>query len=420
MEMEYRCYTPREGHPDLDACMDEARDLASAIRPHIKKASQLTVTDRLEDAARKAKGLATAAGNFVINRRRYREGNHAFRPLYAIWTMLNACNFRCSYCDNHQGEHYYDIPDPGRLDTEKGKRLLEVIRTGTAAIYWCGGEPTLREDLPELLDYAWKIGYFPSMINTNGSILHKRLVRDEWGEFLWKLDVVIVSLDGLELDRLAELWGTTKAMARQVLVNLLALRELKKDMPFKLAVNTVVTPANLAEAGSVLDLMCDLGIWYVPVPVNFKHEPNRALVSDSEYVKLVHRILERKRKGFKIVGSSRLLRKLLFAEKYRCLTTLKPHVWSNGQICWPCRASVNVAPVNIDLLEYASLDQAYEAGRRSIDPNFFHGPSPRQCGGDCAWMQNYTTARYGEGLAHPLRSGILQEMFEFALDKKNW
>lgn len=415
-----RYYTPRGGHPDLDACMGEARDLASEIRPHIKKASQLTVKDRLEDAARKAKGLATAAENFVINRRRYGKGDHALRPLYAIWTMLNTCNFRCVYCDNHQGEHYYDIPDPDRLDTEKGKRLLEVVRTGTAAIYWCGGEPTLRDDLPELLDHAWRLGYFPSMINTNGSILHKRLVKDEWGGFLWKMDVVIMSLDGLEPERLAGLWGTTTTMARQVLVNLLALRELRKDIPFKLAVNTVITPDNVAEAGSVLDLMCDLGIWYVPVPVNYKHEPDRTLLNDGEYVKLVHRILERKRQGCRIIGSRRLLKKLLFAENYRCLTTLKPHIWSNGKICWPCRASVNVTPVNIDLLEYAHLDEAYEEGRRSIDPTFFHGSGPRQCGGNCAWMQNYTTARYVEGLAHPLRSGIFQEMFEFALDKKNW
>jgi hypothetical protein len=34
-------------------------------------------------------------------------------------------------------------------------------------------------------------------------------------------------------------------------------------------------------------------------------------------------------------------------------------------------------------------------------------------------MQNYTTARYLDGILHPVRSGIFQEMFEFAVNKKN-
>jgi len=416
--MDLRYYTPKGGYPDLSACMEEAQDLVLKIRPIIKKQAELTAADKMRDAARKAKALSAMAENFVINRRRYHRGDHALRPLYVIWTMLNTCNFRCSYCDNHQGEHYYDIPDPDRLDTDKGKRLLEVMRTGTPAIYWCGGEPTMRDDLPELLEYAWDLGYFPNMINTNGSIIHKRLMIPRWNTFLWKMDIIIMSLDGLHLDRLNRLWGTK--MARQVVVNLLMLRELRKDIPFKLVVNTVITPENIDEAASVLDLMCDLDIWFVPVPVNFKHEPNRTLLDNPAYVKLANVILERKNKGHKLIGSCRLLGNLLFARNYQCLTALKPHVWSNGAICWPCRASAHVKPANINLLDYTCFDEAYEAGRRLINPNFFHGPAQNQCGGRCAWMQNYTTARYLDGILHPVRSGIMQEMFEFAINKSNW
>jgi MoaA/NifB/PqqE/SkfB family radical SAM enzyme len=397
--------------------MEQALDLAAMIRPRITRESGLSAYDRMSDAIRKIKALHQMVENFAINRRRYRQGDHALRPLYVIWTMLNACNFRCSYCDNHQGEHYYDIPDQDRLDTEKGKRLLAVMRTGTPAIYWCGGEPTMRDDLPELLEYAWELGYFPNMINTNASLLHKRLMMPEWRNFLWKMDMIIVSLDGLNLERLNRLWGTR--MARQVVVNLLMLVELKKDMPFKLVVNTVITPESIDEAGYVLDLMCDLGIWFVPVPVNLKHEPVRALLDDPDYVHLANTILGRKKQGHRLIGSHRLLKQLVYAENYQCLTALKPHVWSNGEICWPCRASAQVKPVNIKLLDYTSFDEAYEAGRRMINPNFFHGPAQNQCGGNCAWMQNYTTARYLDGILHPVRSGIFQEMFEFAVNKKD-
>ena len=415
--MQFHFYSPKDGHPDFDRCMEEALDLANRIRPLVKKDADIGAADKVRDARRKARSIKRLAGNLRINRSRYRSGNHALRPLYVIWTTLNACNFRCTYCDNHQGERYFDIPDPGRLDTEQGKRLLEVMSTGTRAIYWCGGEPTLRKDLPELLDHAWRLGYFPNMINTNGSLLHKRLARPEWSDFLWKMDTIIMSLDGLHMGRLNKLWGVKQA--EQVVVNLLMMRELNKTTNFKLIVNTVITPDAIDEARAVLDLACDLGIWFVPVPVNFKHSPNRELLEDPGYRELAGEILGRKRRGHKIIGSLRLLRQLLFAEPYTCFTALKPHVWSDGSICWPCRASSNVEPADINLLDHASFDEAYEAGRKLVSPDFFHGPARNQCGGQCAWMQNYTTARYMEGIRHPLKSGLLQELIEFTSQKRS-
>lgn len=416
--LEFRLYQPKPGHPDFKALLPEAMDLSRKIETVIRTDAQLDLSDHLKDRLRKSKSLSKAIGNMVINRRRYKKGNHALRPLYAIWSMLNACNFRCTYCDNHQGEHYYDIRDPDRLDTWKSKRLLDVIYTGTPALYWCGGEPTLRNDLPELLDYAWKLGYFPNMINTNGSLLHQRLQKPEWRNFLWQMDIVIMSMDGLDLERLDELWGVKKA--RQVMINLLMMRELKKKVKFKLSLNTVITPETIEEARSVLDLANDLDVWFVPVPVNYKHEPNRELLDNPDYRNLAELIFHRKKQGYKIIGSVKFLERLLAARPYRCLTALKPHVWSNGEICWPCRASANVEPVNISLLDYGSFDKAYEAGRKYVNPDFFHGPGQSQCGGQCAWAQNYTTARYMDGITDPLNSGFVSELFEFAFNRKNW
>ncbi len=414
----FKFYKPEKGHPDFDDCLQEASELAQKITPLIKTDDEITIPEKARDLYRKTSSLKKFAENFIINRKRFAEGNHALRPLYVIWTMLNACNFRCSYCDNHQGEHYFDVADPNRLNTAQGMRLLDVMITGTPAIYWCGGEPTMRKDLPELLDYAWKLGYFPNMINTNASILHKRLQSPQWENFLWQMDIVIVSLDGLNLNRLDELWGVKQA--RQVFVNLLMLTILRTRVKFKLMVNTVITPETINEARQVLDLACDLDIWFVPVPVNYKHQPNHQLIDNPDYQKLAKVILERKEAGYKIVGSKNLLSNLLFAKPYKCFTALKAHVWSDGKICWPCRASQNTDPVDIDLLDYESFDQAYQAARKIINPDFFHGPDQLQCGGQCAWMQNYTTARYLEGITHPVSSGIIPELFEFAINTKNW
>jgi len=416
--MKFKLYEPKRGHPDFDKCRDQALALAKKIGPLVKKDADLSAAEKMRDALRRGKALGKLAENYYVNRKRYREGDHTLRPLYVIWTLLNECNFRCTYCDNHQGKAYYDMPGGNRLDTEGGKRLLKVMATGTPSIYWCGGEPTLRNDLPELLDTAWDLGFFPNMINTNGSILHKRLQDEKWQNFLWQMDIVILSLDCLNLARLNKLWGVKTA--RQVIVNLLLLRELRKRTKFKLTVNTVITPDTIEEARSVLDLACDLDLWFVPVPVNYKHKPDRKMITDPRYRELVELILRRKKQGYKIIGSYTLLKRMLYAEPNKCFTALKPHVWPDGSICWPCRASANVRPVDIGLLDYDSFDAAYRAGAKRINPNFFHGPAKNQCGGQCAWMQNYTTARYIEGIVDPVRSGLLGELFEFALNPRNW
>lgn len=392
--------------------LQEAETLYNEIAPKLFKQSDASLKEKTKKYYRKFRGFKQSAANYIINKRRLSAGNHALRPLYTIWTMLNSCNFRCTYCDNHQGESYYNINDPKRLNTEESKKLLKIMRTGSAAIYWCGGEPTMRKDLPELLNYASDIGFFPNIINTNGSIIHTRLKDPKWSKFLWQMDIIIVSLDGLNINKLKQLWGVNKP--DQVVTNLLLLKKLQKNNKFKLAVNTVITPETIQEARDVLDFANDLGIWFVPVPVNHKHKPNDTLLNNKEYVELAELIIKRKREGYKIIGSEHFLRMLLFAKDYTCLTTLKPHVWSDGSMCWPCRATINVEPVNINLLNFNTIDEAYTESRKLINPDFFHGQSKSQCGGSCAWAQNYTTARYLEGLLSPLQSNLFGEIKEFS------
>ena len=381
-------------------CHSEANDLAQMILRQSGLVQDAPLRVRLADKAREAWALRRFALNFLINRRRYARGEHALRPLYTIWTMTNACNFRCAYCDNHQGKHFYDVPEPNRLNTKQSKRLLEVLITGTSALYWCGGEPTLRADLPELLEYACKLGFFPNMVNTNASLLHDLLMKQTWKNFLLCTDVLIVSLDGLDPERLNSMWGTSRA--RQVLVNLLMLRRLQEHVRFKLVVNSVITRDNISDVRAILDFCCENGIWFVPAIVNWGHRPDGALLIEPAYRELVEVILQRKNAGEMIVGSAMLLDRYLGAKSYECLTSLKPHIWSDGHLCWPCRASQNVVPVDIDLLDFETMDDAYRAARELVSPDLFHGPGTDQCGGECVWMQNSVVARYRDALIRPL------------------
>ncbi len=391
---EFARYQPRAGHPDWPRLAAEARTLADELRPELEPRRRGWAEIR-----RRARSHRTALHNFFVNRRLERSGRHDLRPLYFIWTTLRRCNFACDYCCDHQGRKYPDLSDDGVLDTADGKRLLEVMRTGTSSVYFAGGEPTLRKDLPDLTRAARDLDYYPIIVNTNGSAFDRLLKRDAWRGWLADVDILIVSLDALDLDLLRRMWVYKRP--EDVLRNLLLLRELCAEMGVKLMVNTVIQPGRIAHARDVLDFADDMGLWFCPVPVNVGPRIDGTLRDDPEYRALAELILERKRAGALISGSLRMNTRLLRSARLQCRNALKPHIDFDGHLIWPCKATVNTAPERIDVTRFDSVDALYAHAAERVDPTDFHGPGPDQCGADCNWAQNYSTDAYVTGLLRP-------------------
>ncbi len=316
---EFDRYRPRAGHPDWQRLAAEASALADEIRPGLEQPRRGWLEHR-----RRLRSYRTALRNFSVNWSLERQGRHDLRPLYFIWTTLRRCNFACEYCDDHQGRKYPDLPEEGRLDTAGGRRLLEVMRTGTSSVYFAGGEPTLRKDLPELTRAARDLDYFPTIVNTNASALDSLLRMESWRGWLADLDILIVSLDALDLELLSRMWVTRKP--EKVLRNLLLVRALAEEMDLKLMVNTVIQPGRIEHARDVLDFADDMGLWFCPVPVNVGPRVSGGLQADPAYRDLVELILARKRAGRRISGSLRMNERLLRSAPLQCRNSLKPHI----------------------------------------------------------------------------------------------
>ncbi len=399
----FRRYVPKAGHPDWPALFDAAGELTRNVR-----AAQEPARTAWRDAIRKARAIETAARAFAINAARAQAGREDFLPLYFIWTTHRACNFLCSYCDDHRGRRYPELPLDGALDIEGGIHLLRVMRTRAASVYFSGGEPTLRKDLPALARAARDLDYYPIIINTNAATLDTLLLRDSWRTFLADIDQIVVSVDALDLATLRDMWRWKRP--ERVVKNLLVLRELSSEFRFRLAVNCVIQPGATDHARDVLDLAADLGIWFSPVPMNVA-ERAAARPDEAAYRELAELILKRKAEGQRINGSSRMNRRLLFREPLDCRNTLKPHVDHDGRLFWPCKSSVHVEPRLVNVLDFEHVDALWAHGRSLIDPTNFHGPGPNQCGGACNWAQNYSTDAYAEGLRRPL--SLVGEVWEF-------
>lgn len=397
----FSLYKPQPGHPDWRELYVEALERCARISDVIVKDKDITLADRLENLDRKRKAYVTTVRTFLENRRRLKDGDHNLLAIYWVWAMQNACNLRCTYCDDHAGQGWFDKSDRNTLGTEAGKKLMRIMRTSNNAVYFCGGEPTLRDDLWEFVDEGWRLGNHPMVLNSNITIIDKRLEDPRWKDVMRKLDVMVMSVDSLNPDKLDATFG--RPLGRQVLTNALMLWELRKQNYYLLIANSVVTPDTIQDAKEVLDWCCDLDIFYAAVPANKKGGPDFEMIDSKEYREYVETVLERKRAGYKVIGSHRLLDKFLNARPYNCMTTLKPHIGPDGSWPWPCRASINVEPEIMNVLDHENVHDIQDAAARIIEPTRFHGNARNQCGGKCAWYQNYTTEIYRETLIRPWR-----------------
>jgi radical SAM protein with 4Fe4S-binding SPASM domain len=112
------------------------------------------------------------------------------RPI-VVWNVTRTCNLRCVHCYTDSESVSYE----GELDTKEGKKLIdELADFSIPSLLFSGGEPLMRKDLFELIEYAAGKGVRP-VISTNGTLIDKEKagkIRDSGVVY------VGISLDGME------------------------------------------------------------------------------------------------------------------------------------------------------------------------------------------------------------------------------
>jgi len=88
------------------------------------------------------------------------------RPI-VVWNITRTCNLKCVHCYNDSG-----VGKPcNELSTEEAKRVLDDLgRFGVPSVLFSGGEPLMRQDLFELVEYARTKG-LRAVISTNGTLI---------------------------------------------------------------------------------------------------------------------------------------------------------------------------------------------------------------------------------------------------------
>jgi MoaA/NifB/PqqE/SkfB family radical SAM enzyme len=359
---------------------------------------------------RRRRAYATVGANFARNLWRARvEGEAELRPLYFIFSMGDACNFDCLYCDNHQGSSHPAVAsrDRARLDTDGARRVLDVMRTGLSAVFYVGGEPLMRRDLPKIMRHAASLHFYPQTLTTNATLLRRRLLDPEWRTFLADIDVLIVSLDSLDPVVLAEMYRDPLPPAPTAMTALMALRELAQEYRFRVMVNTVIQPGMLGHARDVLDFANALDITFAGVPQNVGPHVVGGLLDDPEYQALAALILERLAAGHPFTSGQRFneslyLQQPLLADglPVSCKSLLKPYIEPDGTWQAPCNSTSAAETVSLNVLDFDSVDQMWAALGERVDLSDYAA----RCGGSCHWAQHVGANYYYWGLFHPVET----------------
>ncbi len=163
-----------------------------------------------------------------------------------------SCNERCKFC--YYIQTINDREKEKDLPTEEVKKRIAYIRKqGIETLEFTGGEPTIRPDLVELVEFARSIGFDKISMITNGI----RTAQPEYAAALVKAGVndFLVSIHGKDAtvhDRVTELPGSFDK-AVQTVRNLLT-------HPVKVRANCVISGFNYTGAVETLALYHSLGL----------------------------------------------------------------------------------------------------------------------------------------------------------------
>ena len=198
------------------------------------------------------------------------------------------CNAKCEHCGSSCG---YKIPKDEISAEDLKKTLLEIHEhygANNVFLTVTGGEPLMRKDLFDIMEYAVSLGFRWGM-TTNGMLINKRII-DEYRRT--NMESISISLDGLK---------ETHESFRRVpgsFDKIMNAIDLLKDLETlkSLQITTVANKKNLDELEDIYQLLLEKGIkeWRVMCvdPIGRAYDNDGILLDKEGLIKMFEFIRE--------------------------------------------------------------------------------------------------------------------------------
>ncbi|MEM0481413.1 MAG: TIGR04053 family radical SAM/SPASM domain-containing protein [Nitrososphaerota archaeon] len=214
-------------------------------------------------------------------------------PLLVFWESTKACPLACKHC---RADAILK-PLPGELTTSEGKLLIEQVAAfghPSPFLVITGGDPLMRKDLFELIDYANSYGVPVAVSPAVSSNLSDEILNrlKEAG-----VRSISISLDGATAETHEEMrqtpgnfGATVEAISRAVKAGLVV------------QVNTVIWRKNLRELPMIVKLITDLGvrIWEVFFLIVTGRAVKELDITPQEYEDVVQFLVDVSRYGLQL------------------------------------------------------------------------------------------------------------------------
>jgi len=166
-------------------------------------------------------------------------------PIFVIWEITGGCNLRCKHCLSDSGRLC-----PDELSTQEAKNLIDALEMMKVFnISFSGGEPLIRPDIFELLEYSSrkKIGI---ELLTNGTLITREII-DRFENI--NLFNVQVSIDGIGKthDKFRGIDGSYERAVRAI--------KLLRNANYEVVISSAVTKQNINQVCEMIDIAIDLG-----------------------------------------------------------------------------------------------------------------------------------------------------------------
>jgi MoaA/NifB/PqqE/SkfB family radical SAM enzyme len=202
--------------------------------------------------------------------------------------------------------------------------LKKIFDSGVCGIAFEGGEPLLRKDLVQILEYARSLPMQTSLI-TNGTLLESKI--DEIAKYI--NGAIYVSIDGLEKTH-DEIRGVSGCFKKAIK----GINAASQKVP--ITINTTIMAENIHEILDLVELAKQLNV-KISVAVAHDYGNCKALAPNSQEVSdVAGKLVEMKKKGYPLVNSIGYFQVMAKTKKWICKPWSTINVSPEGYLVLPC------------------------------------------------------------------------------------
>ena len=171
-----------------------------------------------------------------------------FVPLILSWNVTRECNLKCSHCYINAADKKLE----NELTTEEGKRLIDQLcEVSYPLLVLSGGEPLLRQDIYELIEYGSSKG-LKMGLGSNGSLIDDTVAKKLKNAGITTVSISIDSHVEAQHDDFRGVVGSWEKAVN-------AIKVLRANNVL-VQVNTTLTHENYNQIDAIMSLSEDLGV----------------------------------------------------------------------------------------------------------------------------------------------------------------